>query len=314
MSDERPLDEVADDKPARSLLERVGRWNLKRLGARSRTDRIQPTPDGPSATLHAFSFEPHPRAPADAPPLVLMHGVGSSATTFSRLLRRLRPHFGPILVPEAPAHGASEVPSTTLTPDALFSFVARWLDEVPPAPFVLYGNSLGGGAALRYAALRPERVSALMLLSPAGAHGSDDELEALVSSFSLESAADVRAFMARLFHRPRWYHRLAGGELRKRFESRPLREFFARAGRDDLLDPALVRSLPMPVLLLWGQAERLLPDSHRLWFKTHLPPHAALVEPPHFAHSAYIEHPDDVARLALEFLGAHGVIDRRLDR
>ena len=290
-----------------SLLERLGRWNLRRLGARSRVDRVHPAAGAPAA-LHAYVFDAHPQAPPDAPPLVLMHGVGSSATTFARLLRRLRPHFGPILVPEAPAHGGSEIPSGPFTPDALFDVISAWLDTVPPAPFVLYGNSLGGGAALRYAALRPERVRALLLLSPAGAHGAEHELEELVATFDLKSTADADRFMRRLFHRPRWYHRLAGGELRRRFASPPLREFFARAGRDDLLDATAVRGLPMPVLLLWGKAERLLPESHRRWFAEHLPPHADLVEPADFGHSAYVEYPEEVAALVLRFLGEHQVV------
>ena len=292
--------------PPTSLIERLGRWNLRRLGARSRIDVI--VTGATSTSLHAYVFDPHPKSPPDAPPLVLMHGVGSSATTFARLLRRLRPHFGTIYVPEAPAHGGSAIPASPFTPDALFELVSGWLDTVPPAPFVLYGNSLGGGAALRYAALRSERVSALLLLSPAGAHGSESELEELVASFDLKTSADAARFMGRLFERPRWYHRLAGNELRRRFASPPLREFFARAGRDDLLDPATVSALPMPVLLLWGKAERLLPDSHRRWFARHLPAHANLVEPPHFAHSAYIEHSAEVAELALGFLAAHRLI------
>jgi len=295
--------------PATSFIERLGRWNLRRLGARSRIDVIA-TAGSSSTSLHAYVFDPHPKSPPGAPPLVLMHGVGSSATTFARLLRRLRPHFGTIFVPEAPAHGASAIPDAPFTPDALFELVSGWLDTVPPAPFVLYGNSLGGGTALRYAALHPERVSALLLLSPAGAHGTEGELAELVASFDLKSSADAARFMGRLFERPRWYHRLAGNELRRRFASPSLREFFARAGRDDLLDPATVSTLPMPVLLLWGKAERLLPDSHRRWFARHLPKHADLVEPPHFAHSAYIEHPDEVAKLALGFLAEHHLIAR----
>jgi len=295
--------------PATSFIERLGRWNLRRLGARSRNDVIATGSE--STSMHAYVFDPHPKSPPNAPPLVLMHGVGSSATTFARLLRRLRPHFGVIYVPEAPAHGASAIPASPFTPDALFVLVSGWLDTVPPAPFVLYGNSLGGGAALRYAALRPERVSALLLLSPAGAHGTESELEELVASFDLKTSADATRFMGRLFDRPRWYHRLAGKELRRRFASPSLREFFSRAGRDDLLEPSTVSALPMPVLLLWGEAERLLPDSHRRWFARHLPAHADLVSPPHFAHSAYIERADEVAEFALGFLAAHELIPRR---
>jgi len=306
----------APREAARSLLERLGRWNLKRLGAKSRTDAVVvaggPEHGGaegqPIATaLHSFVFDRHPDAAPTAPPLVLMHGVGSSATTFAKLLKRLRPHVGPVYLPEAPAHGESETPAAPLTPEVLFRIVRQWLDTVPEAPFVLYGNSLGGAAAIRYAIERPERVAALLLLSPAGAHGEDGELEALVSTFDLKSGSDARRFMGRLFERPRWYHAVAGNELRRRFALKPLREFFAKAGAEDLLDAERVAGLPMPVLLMWGGAEKLLPDSHRRWFKAHLPRTASLSEPPHFAHSAYIEHADEVAAMVLAFLRERGV-------
>ncbi|MFO0749984.1 MAG: alpha/beta hydrolase [Myxococcota bacterium] len=288
--------------PRTSFIENLGRWSLRRLGATSVWHESGGT------RLHAFLVPRHARAPRDAPPLVLLHGVGSSASTFGRLLRRLRPHFGDIYLPEAPAHGHSSVPPPPMTPNTLFELVRGWLDEVPPAPFVLYGNSLGGAASLRYAIERPERVRALCLLSPAGAGTPPEELSELVASFDLESPGAARRFMGRLFRRPRWYHHLAAGELRRRFAQPPLQQFFAEVGTSDTLDPAAVARLPMPVLLMWGGSERLLPESNRAWFRQHLPPGATLSEPEHFAHSAYIEHPTDVAQEILAFLRARAVL------
>ncbi len=290
-----------------SLLERLGRWNLRRLGATSTRTPIA------DLVLHAYTFAPDPKATTTSPPLVLMHGVGSSATTFSKLIRRLRSHVGPIALPEAPGHGYSTIPDVPLSPDALFERIAAWLDEVPEAPFVLYGNSLGGGAALRYAILRPDRVAALILLSPAGANAASDELSALVKTFEFSDKGDARRFVRRLFNKPRWYFGLASGELARRFASPPLREFFARVGIDDLLDGERVRSLAMPILFMWGGAEKLLPAAHLDWFKHHLPAHAEVVEPPHFAHSAYVEHAGEVADLIVGFLGRHGLMSPRAE-
>lgn len=290
-----------------SLLDRLGRWTLRRLGAESTFF------DADGTRLHAYHLPRHPSAPSDAPPLVLMHGVGSSASTFARLLRRLRPHFGDVYLPEAPAHGQSDVPPSPMTPESLFLLVRRWLDTVPPAPFVLYGNSLGGAASFRYAIDRPERVRALVLLSPAGAGTPADELEALIETFALPTKAAARKFMGRLFQRPRWYHNFAATELRRRLHEPPLREFFAGVGSGSTLDPSAVGELPMPVLLMWGGAETLLPESNRAWFRAHLPAHATLSEPAHFAHSAYIEHPGDVAREILGFLRKTKVLQPGVD-
>lgn len=288
-----------------SMLERLGRWNLRRLGATSTTTPIA------DLDLHAYTFAPDPKATTTSPPLVLMHGVGSSATTFAKLIRRLRPHVGTIALPEAPAHGQSTVPEVPLSPDALFERIGAWLDLVADAPFVLYGNSLGGGAALRYAIERPDRVAALILLSPAGANAASDELAALVKTFEFTEKADARRFVHRLFNKPRWYFGLASGELARRFASPPLREFFARVGIDDLLDGDAVQSLAMPILFMWGGAEKLLPAAHLDWFKHHLPSQTEIVEPPHFAHSAYVEHADEVADLIVAFLDRHGLLSPR---
>lgn len=286
----------------KSLLERLGRWNLQRLGAASTR-----TPPDADEHLHAYRFARHPDAPSSAPPVVLMHGVGSSAATFAKLVKLLRPHVGPITLPEAPAHGESPPPRDRLSPEALFGRLRDFFDA-EPEPFVLYGNSLGGGAALRYAIERPAKVKALILLSPAGADAAPDELAELVKTFHFVKRGDAGRFVKRLFHRPRWYHGLAGGELARRFASRPLVEFFSRVGAEDLLRGEDVARLPMPILFMWGGAEKLLPAAHLAWFKRHLPPHARIVEPDHFAHSAYVEHTDEVAHLILAFLADHDLI------
>ncbi|MCA9514043.1 MAG: alpha/beta hydrolase [Myxococcales bacterium] len=282
---------MSDEGALSSLLDRVGRWNLRRLGARGRMV------DGPGgAALHLYELP----GGGDVP-LVLLHGVGSSASTFGPLVKRLLPSFGPIVLPEAPAHGKSAAPAGGLDAETLFTSVAAALDGLDAAPFVLYGNSLGGGAALRYAIERPERVRALVLLSPAGARTDQDELDALVATFRLETTGEARAFMRRLFHKKRWWQRLAARDLRRRLAHPPVRDMLAQAEVGDQLDPRDVEGLPMPVLFMWGEAERVLPASHLAWFRAHLPPQARVVEPPHFGHSAYIEYPADVAREIIAF-------------
>jgi pimeloyl-ACP methyl ester carboxylesterase len=51
----------------------------------------------------------------------------------------------------------------------------------------------------------------------------------------------------------------------------------------------------MPILLLWGQSERLLPRSSLAYFRHHLPRHAVIEEPVGFGHCPHL---DDAARLA----------------
>jgi len=275
-----------------SMLERIGRWNLRRQGARDLYLDVE------GVRLHAYELEGE-----GSEPLVLLHGIGSTAVTFGPLLKRLRPYFGRIILPEAPAHGYSQPPEEALDAEGFFSYVCAVLDATLDVPFSLYGNSLGGAAAIRYAMERPGRVSRLMLLAPAGARMDAASLEALTRTFELSSVAEARAFVRRLFHRPRWWTRFAARDLRRRLHHPMVRGFLATARVEDQLDGARLAALSMPILFMWGGAERVLPGEHLSWYKAHLPLGTHLVEPPHFGHSAYIEYPDDVARELLTFAG-----------
>ena len=75
-----------------------------------------------------------------------------------------------MLVLDLPGHGRNrlapgEEPATVLEQDAAVGAVLEWLSE----PAVLIGNSLGGALSLHAAATHPERVAAVVGLSPAGA-------------------------------------------------------------------------------------------------------------------------------------------------
>ena len=75
------------------------------------------------------------------------------------------------------------------------------LDE----PAIIYGNSLGGALAIKYALHRPALVRSLVLVSPAGALLPDAEWEALVKTFNVTSPLEARRFLAPLYHRPPWF-------------------------------------------------------------------------------------------------------------
>ena len=101
------------------------------------------------------------------PPLVLVHGLGGSATNWCELAPLLtRGHR--LVIPDLPGHGRSDpLPAVS----GLHSFADRVFDvmvEEDAAPAPVVGHSLGGLVALRLALRRPEAVSALVLAGSAG--------------------------------------------------------------------------------------------------------------------------------------------------
>ncbi len=287
-----------------TLFDRLGRWNFQRSGATSAFhgddgDRVHyytveaEASDGPAPTMEA----------------ALLHGVGSAASAFAPIVKHLRPRFRRIVIPEAPAHGFSDRGAQALEAESLYQRMKAFLDDALTGPFVLYGNSLGGGAAVRYASEHPDRVAALVLLSPAGAAVEPTAFDELKSKFEFASNTEAHAFLQKLFHEPPWYLRLVAGDLKRRLARPELRHFFEAATVDDLLTPEQLKPLTMPVLFMWGGAEQVLPPQHLQWYREHLPESAAVVEPANYGHSAYVEYPEDVAKRMLAFLTARGVID-----
>jgi pimeloyl-ACP methyl ester carboxylesterase len=113
--------------------------------------------------------------------------------------------------------------------------------------------------------------------------------------FKVESKADARRLLARLYHRTPWFHFALAAGLRDVLRRAAIRDVVATATLDDLPEPSALRALAMPVLLLWGQSDRLLPRSSLIYLRDHLPVHAVIEEPAGFGHCPHL---DDPARLA----------------
>jgi pimeloyl-ACP methyl ester carboxylesterase len=275
------------------LMERLGRAALRSRGLATR--EVQ-TPLGP---IHVYDG----RGRGSLPSVVLLHGVGSSATPFAPLIARLLPQVRRIVAPDYPGHGFSPDARSEVTPRALFEAMTSALDELLDEPAVLVGNSLGGALALHYAIARPARVAGLVLLSPAGARSSDEEWRNLVAAFDLHSRADAVAFLERLYHRLPLVARLVAHELADATMNRPaVRQILAAATSDGAHAPEALAALAMPVLLVWGRSERLLPESHFEYYRKHLPGHALLERPERLGHVPQGDSPQLVANRILRFL------------
>jgi 4,5:9,10-diseco-3-hydroxy-5,9,17-trioxoandrosta-1(10),2-diene-4-oate hydrolase len=109
--------------------------------------------------------------PGDADTVVLLHGGGPGASSWSNFGRNMpviAKRFRAVMM-DLPGYGQSAArPVTghffTVAADAL----AGLMDELGIAKTHLIGNSLGGGTALRFALRYPDRASRLVLMGPGG--------------------------------------------------------------------------------------------------------------------------------------------------
>jgi len=101
------------------------------------------------------------------PPLVLLHGIGSSRRVWSPVVAELAERFDVIAV-DLPGFGESPPLAEGTEPDpvTLAGSVATFLDSLGIVRPAVAGNSLGGWVALELADLIP--TASVVLLSPAG--------------------------------------------------------------------------------------------------------------------------------------------------
>lgn len=282
-----------------SLANRVIRRTLIASGVSSEVIRLR------GADVHFYRAEGSGRGP----PLMLVHGLGSSANAFFRTLSPLAKSFSSVFAVDLPGNGFSPLPLAGPMPvraqvDLLLEFRQRVIGQ----PVFLLGNSLGGGMALNMAFEQPDALRALGLVSPAGAQITEARFQQLLESFQVRDAKGARVLARKLFVKPPLSLLLFADELRKMMSSETVKSIVAAISTADLVQGAQLSALKMPTLLIWGQSEKLLPYEGLDFFRTHLPAHAEIHEVKGFGHMPQMEHPRAFVERVQKFAVSRGLV------
>jgi 4,5:9,10-diseco-3-hydroxy-5,9,17-trioxoandrosta-1(10),2-diene-4-oate hydrolase len=240
-----------------------------------------------------------------------LHAIGHGARDFERFRERMRDRFR-VLTLDWPGHGHSTDdseggPSVSRYAEILEGF----LDGIGIERVTLIGNSIGGGAAIRFAAEFPGRVRAMVLENPAGLDPPDLVAQAAISAM-------VRFFEAGAAGAP-WFGAAYEAYYRAVLPGRPAREQRARIvawGRESapllarawasFADPeeslvARAASISRPTLFAWAERDRFVQlrrsqpailqfnDARLLRFDA--------------GHSPHLETPDDFENAFMNFMG-----------
>lgn len=239
------------------------------------------------------------------PPLVLVHGLGSNAMQeWGRLMPPLARRYH-VYALDLPGFGRSERPATAdygipMQVEAVRSFMAAV--GVPKARVA--GTSMGGWIAACLAGEHPEQVERLVVVAPAGMRPTD---AAPISAQVLlpRDEDGVRRLVAAVRHKPPampsfLVRDVLGRRLREEWIVRRALESMA-AGRD-WLDGTLGRA-DMPVLIVWGRQDRLIPVAYAAPLQAEFP-HAALEVLDGCGHVPIADCPDAFDRALTAFLAA----------
>jgi len=254
----------------------------------------------------------------DGVPLVLLHGFLTSSYTWRRVCPALVGRHRLVLV-DLPGSGRSLDPRGGDWPaDRVVGVLESLLDELGLAAPVLVGSQMGGSLAAWVAARRPARVGRLVVMA-AGALG---EARTNLALYRLLAHRRIGPLLARSFPRrafeTRWRaahgpaHAHDPAALDHYFEQfRTRGHAMARLGLgvrlsygeafDALVGP--LRGLDVPTLLIFGEADRLVPLSTGGCFERLLRD-ARLISLPDCGDFPQEERPDEVAEAITLFASA----------
>ena len=252
----------------------------------------------PSGPLRVSMYDR--RGAGSGPPALLVHGLGGSAASFALLAPELTAAARRVVVLELPGHGLNRLRSgerPAAIADHARALVSALEDLGEPA--VLIGNSLGGALCLHTAATAPERVRGVVGLAPAGAPLAGGDRDALRHAFrgGLQAALEMPG---RLYRRPPRLARLFARDLARHWSTPAVARLVDQIG-EQALSAEDLRRISQPVLVLWGEADGILPASGAEWFRAHLPGGAVEVLPD-CGHLPQLEQRKLVARRVTRFL------------
>jgi pimeloyl-ACP methyl ester carboxylesterase len=242
------------------------------------------------------------------PPLVFVHGLAGNANGFFRVIPPSARRFKAVYALDLPGNGFSPLPASGPMPvESQVELLHRYVTEVIGEPALVVGNSLGGALSLGLAERHPESVRALGLIAPAGARYEAGRLAELLASLRLNDNKDARRLARRLFAKPPLALLLFASVLRQVHGTPAVQALFDEAEELQGFEPQVLGGLKMPLLLLWGGQEKLLPMESIDYFRAHMPAHAEVEVVPNFGHVPQLEHPKQVVERLTRFADANGL-------
>ncbi len=245
------------------------------------------------------------------PPLVLLHGLGSSIYTWKDVWPTLAAHHD-VIAMDLPGFGDSGVPEHPTGETAMRSVVGL-MDRLAVARASIVGNSLGGAIAVAIDARAPARVDRLVLVDAAGYNFKLADRPWILRVAAAVPPAVVAALPVRpmmtLALRQVFHDDGLVTPARVAAYVEPLRRPGAAAALNRLLMapdalgfPEVIRRVQAPTLIIWGRYDEWIPLRDATRFAADIPgARVAFVEAGHMPQE---ERPAETAALIEDFLSA----------
>jgi pyruvate dehydrogenase E2 component (dihydrolipoamide acetyltransferase) len=201
----------------------------------------------------------------EGPPLILLHGFGGDINIWIFNQEALSEAGRTVYALDLPGHGGSSKDVGEGDLDSLVEVLRGFMDEMGIEKAHLVGHSMGGAVAGSLALGHPDRVASVVLIASAGL-GEEINGDYIEGFIAANRRKEMKRVLGLLFSDPDLVTRqLVNDELRfKRMDGvdealRALADhMFPDGSQADVFD---LSDLEVPVLVIWGQDDRIIPVS-----------------------------------------------------
>jgi pimeloyl-ACP methyl ester carboxylesterase len=268
----------------------------------------------------------------DGPVVGLIHGITETADVWRDVMPRLAERYT-VVAADLLGHGESAKPRGDYSLGAYASGMRDLMGALGFERGTVVGRSLGGGIAMQFAYQFPEYTERMVLVSSGGlgreVHpmlraatlpGAELVLPLIAPNWALRAGSSVgRALRnvgvdipSSVTEMARGYATLNDVEARDAFRH-TLRAVVDPGGQRVSALDRIYLAEDMPVLLLWGTDDPIIPAEHGR--RAHeLIPHSRLVEFEGSGHWPQIDDPDSFADVLIEFIETTQPYEFSLDR
>ncbi len=263
------------------------------------------------------------RRGGQGPVLVLLHGIAGSSRSWVPVMELLDEDFT-VIAPDLIGHGLSAKPVGDYSLGSFANWTRDLLDVMNIGQATIVGQSFGGGVALQFAYQFPERCERLVLIDSGGLGrdvnwvlrlvtlpGSEvvmpvlfppfvarlgDQVARLATRFGVDNATATELWES--------YRSLTDTETRRAFV-RTIRSVIDPGGQTVGAGDRLYLAERIPVLIVWGERDRIIPASHAYEAKRAIP-HSRLEILPGVGHFPQVEQPAALAEIVRDFVTTTG--------
>jgi pimeloyl-ACP methyl ester carboxylesterase len=217
----------------------------------------------------------------EGPAVLFIHGLTGSHRSWSHQIDAMNTDHR-VLAPDLLGHGASAKPMGDYSLGAHAATLRDLLDLLGVDRVTLVGHSFGGGIAMQFCYLFPQRVERLVLVASGGLGrevspllrsvtlpGAEMVLPLIASSWVSGQVEAVGRTLARMGWRPSpevtqaWhgFTSLADGDTRRAFLA-TTRSVIDPGGQTVTAHGRLPMAAEIPTLVVWGTRDRMIPSWH----------------------------------------------------